>query len=120
MDAVREHIITIDMRKPFCGKAPRFFQHDANQLTINVLDNGQTANFSNVDEVYLQFKRNDGTIFTRKVNPIKNNISYRLQNEEMTCEGYVEIVIQAHGENERISSDKFEMLIQKIIEPRTS
>lgn len=111
--------ISIDFKDSKTYIIPRFFQYDNNILVIDILDGGQNADLSNVDRIYLNFKKNDGSIITRSVlsNLSGNVLSYTLGAAEQEFTGIVKAELQIYDNTDRLSTFIFKIRIDDTINP---
>ena len=113
--------INIDFKCSKTYAIPDFFQYDNNILVINILNEGEAADLSNVDRIYLNFKKTDGTIITRSVlSDLSGNVlSYTLGTAEQEFIGLVKAELQIYDNTDRLSTFVFKIKIMDTINPET-
>ncbi|WP_433959306.1 hypothetical protein [Cytobacillus horneckiae] len=113
MEIKKRQRVTLDLRKDSAVPTPTFVQNDTNILEFIIKDNGADADLSNVDNITVTFKRQDGTITTTKLTQVGNVITYQFGFEEMAIPGHGELSIQFFQGNNRLSSNNLKVYFAK-------
>lgn len=111
METINKQQVTIDLKKPNVLSTPQFIQQDSNIIDFKVKDNGVDADLSNISRVVINYKRPDGVVISRLLQPSGNIVSYTIGLAEMEVPGQGELEVQffSEGDAKRISTRRFKV-----------
>lgn len=118
MNVLNEQSITLDLRSNKPVPYPTFIQQDTNILHITILDNGVTADLTNVKQILINVKRTDGVVLTHLVSAIGNIVTYTMSGADMEVAGACEVEVQLYSGDElenKLTTRKFKINLLKAI-----
>lgn len=117
METTNKQSVLIDLKKPNVISTPQFIQQDTNIINFIIKENGVDADFSNIGNVIVNYKRPDGKVITKMLFPDGNSLSYKVGSAEMEVAGVGELEIQFYNldATERISTRRFKVEFSQVI-----
>ncbi|MBG9586919.1 hypothetical protein [Cytobacillus firmus] len=117
METINKQIISVDLKKSTMIPLPQFIQNDTNILEVQVKDNGNEADFTNIGKVVVNYKRPDKLVISRLLTASNNLVTYEIGLQEMEVAGHAEVELQFFSADalQRISTKRFKVFMYESI-----